>query len=242
MKKILCALSSASLLVVSNFSLISCSWKIPPLTTEQLSHIFETVQKDVFRAYENDVPLFDKKVDNKLPWNYKEDNQSSDLAKTWNDNIVAVFGKTLAATDTGYINKKLDVITGEKNDEYLNESINLNDEKLNLIKSDYFTIRISDIKSKDKNQWLSKSFDENIKVPIKINGEYQKINEKNTPNKDFFANEIFYSALDLSKLWKIGEDDFISKNFIFRFLFSFGPISKHEMPPVIFYLNMEMSK
>ncbi|QGS52280.1 hypothetical protein [Spiroplasma tabanidicola] len=241
MRKILSIVSSISLISISSISIIGCDWKTPPLSAKQLEHIFKTTQDDVYNSYDNDIPLIDKSINYKMPWEYQKDDQNIEAAKKWSDNIIGLLSNALVEKDKGYLNKGLNIVNGAENDNYLEDSLEITKEKLNLLKNDYFTVRLNDIKSVSKNQWLSETYSESVKTAIKINNENKEINDKNKPNDPAFKEEKLYSTLDISKLWKIGEENFVSNKYQIRFLFSFSPNVKHDIDPIVFYIDMEVS-
>ncbi|AKU79941.1 hypothetical protein [Spiroplasma turonicum] len=241
MKKIISFVLSVNLFSIS-FLTASCDWKKPPLNTEQLNHIFNIAKTQVFDGYIDDIPLFNKDENFILPWNYDPENQSSETARIWSDNITNLFGNKLSNEKDGYFNKGLNLIDGQFDQSYMSNDLDISLEKLELLKSYYFSIRLNDIKSVDKNLWLSEYEERNIKIPVVINNENYDIDPLNKPKNSSISGENKYSALDINMIWGLGSDKMKSTSYIVRFLFSFSPSVKFNLSPTLFYIDVEMNK
>ncbi|AHI53249.1 hypothetical protein [Spiroplasma culicicola] len=239
MKQVISVISGLNILTLTSSFVVSCDWKTPPISVEQLNHIFYTANEQVINA--NQIPQFNEKLT--MPWNYTENDQTIEKARAWSDSIVANFSSKLAAPDLGYLNKGLNLLTGEVDEKYLDEELNITTEVLNNMQSYYFTARISDIATNDNEKiWLSdqKYNNKDIKkTPIKINDKTIEIQEKNKPNE---YSENYYSAIDIGSIWALGNEEMESSSYIIRFLFSFGPSSSFNINPTVFYIDVEMSK
>ncbi|ARU90847.1 hypothetical protein SCLARK_0012 [Spiroplasma clarkii] len=224
MRKLILSLLSGTLIGATPTSLVSCSWKVPPISVVQLSGIFNSVNSQVLAS-----PSEATNVARVTATNFKmvfddspKEEQTVEKSKLWADGLTNLLAGYLVTN----IQTSKNVLTGSETD-YTVENQTATEAILKLVAAHHFTVRLSDIYAVSTDTWLSQlpgsEPDKTIeKTPVSVNGEEVAIQENNLPTIPS-SDETKYSAIDTSAIWSLQTEQMTSNQYWVRYLFSFGP-------------------
>lgn len=240
MKKYLNIILGVGFMTTATTSVVSCSWTTPPLQVDKIQKIVEELKSEVLSLQDETDGVANIENAHITLGSGDIDTQDESTARIWYDGLTGSVSSILFGVNTGRVNIGHNIVN--ESDSLANYKVRgISKDDLNKMQGYYVTVRIADIYSKDKKQWLTNQEGVSTKE-FKVDKKVVPVDEKNKPTDGNDKLSINYSFMDLNNIWAVNKETFKSTSYTARTLISFLPtIEKFkDAKPNAFYIDIEM--